>query len=168
MISFEIAANKPTDLSPCRDLLCLSERLQGTPARLEDKLRRLGPHSFTFCLDGRKSIQQLIGEMLLFELRWNQELNFLGIFNSLATIRTKTQHFNAKSMVVLLRDVRDLRKHTITNLESLKTQGIQSSAVVSKLQELAENDDNFLVDISKLCSDLLVSNHLMAVESDLE
>ena len=136
----------------------LFERLQGTPARLRDRVNSLSPYFFTISLDERNTLLEMVGDLITKESWWTYELNKINEANG--EISLHRENFNAKSMVVLLREFGIARMEIISQLnESYKyfgKLGLETSgaSIYDLGLTIAENDDLMLSSITKLIEEL--------------
>jgi uncharacterized damage-inducible protein DinB len=151
----------PVELFPT-----VAERLRGTPARIEEKVRSLSPAVLTRRDGEAWSIQEHIGHLLdLDELH----LGRLDDFNAgAATLRaadmqnTKTREadHNRRELKHLVQDFRRERRRFLERLEALSPQELSRSAVHPRLGQpmrvadmawfVAEHDDHHLARMTEL------------------
>ncbi|HTD98575.1 MAG TPA: DinB family protein [Mucilaginibacter sp.] len=147
------------------------ERLMGTPARLEEKLRYIPTEILTLKLDNTWSIKENIGHLTDLEPLWQGRLE--DIMNGeielrptdLANRNTDLANHNATSLEELLRSFRQIRAKTILMLEKIDEETIFKSALHPRLKTpmrtidlflfVAEHDDHHLARITEL-SKLLI------------
>lgn len=136
------------------------ERLAGTPARLEEKIRAISPEILTVQLNGSWSIKENIGHLTDLEPLWQGRLQ--DFLNGETTLRpadlqnTKTNeaNHNATPIDTLLKNFREARKRTIEMLDGLTEQQIFQTALHPRLKTpmrlmdsmlfVAEHDDHHL------------------------
>jgi uncharacterized damage-inducible protein DinB len=142
------------------------ERLCGTPARLEEKLRSISPEIFESKLDGAWSIKEHIGHLTDLEPLWQGRLqDFLDGKTELRpadlqNTKTNEANHNARSIETLLREFRQIRKQTIHQLETVTEEQVFRSALHPRLKTpmrlmdsflfVAEHDDHHLASITAL------------------
>ncbi|HJP61905.1 MAG TPA: DinB family protein [Mucilaginibacter sp.] len=142
------------------------ERLKGTPARLEEKMRSIPAEILDLKPGGAWSIKENIGHLTDLEPLWQGRLE--DIINGeeelrptdLANRKTDEANHNARSLNELLRDFRQIRTQTVLMLEKLDEQTIFKSALHPRLKTpmrtmdlflfVAEHDDHHLVSITEL------------------
>jgi len=142
------------------------ERLRGTPARLEEKLKSISPDRLEIKPGNTWSIKENIGHLTDLEPLWQGRLE--DIINGetelrptdLANKKTDEANHNAKSLEQLLADFRQIRLQTITMLEKLDEETIFKSALHPRLKTpmrtmdsflfVAEHDDHHLARITEL------------------
>jgi len=142
------------------------ERLAGTPARLEEKLRFISPDILAVQLQGTWSIKENIGHLTDLEPLWQGRLeDFLSGKTTLRpadlqNTKTKEANHNATPIDVLLKDFRQARKHTLEMLDGLTQEQIFQTALHPRLKTpmrlmdsflfVAEHDDHHLARITKV------------------
>jgi uncharacterized damage-inducible protein DinB len=142
------------------------ERLSGTPARLEEKMKLAAEAILETKQDNTWSIKENIGHLTDLEPLWQGRLE--DIMNGenelrptdLLNRKTDDANHNLKSLVTLLNDFRQTRAHTISVLEKLNEETIFSSALHPRLKTpmrtmdlflfVAEHDDHHLARITEL------------------
>lgn len=142
------------------------ERLRGTPARIEDRIRGIGS-DLLLKRDGEGwSIQENIGHLIEVEALWHGRLDDFA--NSLETLRpadmenrrTYAADYNAKPLEEVLKEFRTERGLLVTRLEQLDDSAIERTAHHPRLNQpmrildmmlfVAEHDDHHLARISEL------------------
>lgn len=164
---FEREFAYPTDL---RILPSLLERLQGTPARLEEKLAGITPEWLKTRLDGTWTIQENVGHLADLEPLWLGRLE--DIVNNEAELRptdlnneaTTLANHNAKPLPTLLERFRQQRLHTVQRLQEVDEAVLNRSALHPRMRTpmrptdlflfVAEHDDHHLARISELARQL--------------
>lgn len=142
------------------------ERLTGTPARLEEKMRRIPVKILETKPGGTWSIKENIGHLTDLEPLWQGRLeDFLNGEKELrptdlANRKTDEANHNAKSLDELLKDFRQTRMHTIHLIEDLDDEIIFRSALHPRLKTpmrtmdsflfVAEHDDHHLARITEI------------------
>lgn len=142
------------------------ERLSGTPARVEEKVRGISEHTLIFSSGNTWSIKQHIGHLIDLEPLWQGRLE--DIINGKSELRptdlgnTKTHraNHNAKLLPELLSGFREIRQQTMTILRSVDEETIFKSALHPRLKTpmrtrdlflfVAEHDDHHLVSMTEL------------------
>jgi len=142
------------------------ERLRGTPARLEEKLKSISPDLLEIKPGNTWSIKENIGHLTDLEPLWQGRLE--DIINGeielrptdLANKKTDKANHNAKSLEGLLMEFRQIRLQTITILEKLDEESIFKSALHPRLRTpmrtmdlflfVAEHDDHHLARITEI------------------
>lgn len=142
------------------------ERLRGTPARLEEKMRSVPAEILEIKPGGGWSIKENIGHLTDLEPLWQGRLD--DIINGeeelrptdLANRKTDEANHNARSLDDLLCGFRQIRAQTILALEKLDEQIIFKSALHPRLKTpmrtmdlflfVAEHDDHHLAMITEL------------------
>ena len=142
------------------------ERLRGTPARLEEKMRSIPAEILDLKPGGAWSIKENIGHLTDLEPLWQGRLE--DIINGeeelrptdLANRKTDEANHNTRSLNELLSDFRQIRSETVSMLEKLDEQTIFKSALHPRLKTpmrtmdlflfVAEHDDHHLVSIAGL------------------
>ena len=142
------------------------ERLMGTPARLEEKLKSIPQGSLTLKLDNAWSIKENIGHLTDLEPLWQGRLE--DIINGetelrptdLANRNTDLANHNDTSSEELLISFRQIRAKTILALEKVDEEMVFKSALHPRLKTptrtidlflfVAEHDDHHLARITEL------------------
>jgi hypothetical protein len=142
------------------------ERLRGTPARLEDRVKSIARETLTKRDGERWSIQENAGHLLDLESLVKQRLDeYLAGASALhaadmSNRKTHEADHNQVSMAAILTDFRAQRTHLVTRLDSLPLETFASVAhhprlkVPMRLVDMvffqAEHDDYHLARISEL------------------
>ena len=142
------------------------ERLAGTPARLEEKMKSVPAAVLETKPGGTWSIKENIGHLTDLEPLWQGRLeDFLNGEKELrptdlANRKTDEANHNAKSLDELLKDFRQTRMHTIHLIEDLDDEIIFRSALHPRLKTpmrtmdsflfVAEHDDHHLARITEI------------------
>jgi uncharacterized damage-inducible protein DinB len=142
------------------------ERLSGTPARLEEKLKSISPGVLTVRIDNTWTIKENVGHLTDVEPLWLGRLE--DIINGKAEMRaadlqnaqTRNANHNAVPIEELLSHFRQIRTHTIRMIEDLDDEKIFMSALHPRLKTpmrtidlflfVAEHDDHHLARITEL------------------
>lgn len=142
------------------------ERLQGTPVRLEHKLRSIPETFFDVKVDDTWSVKENIGHLTDLEPLWQTRLK--EIINGdkimsaadLQNTKTSLQKHNDSSIEELLNSFIKLRKETIDMLEKIEETIIFKSALhprinkpmrtIDLFQFVAEHDDHHMARISEI------------------
>jgi len=142
------------------------ERLVGTPARLEEKLRSISPESLNAKPDNTWSIKENIGHLIDLEPLWQGR--FEDIVNGekelrptdLANRKTDLANHNNKSLEELLSSFRQIRMQTISLIENIDEETIFRHALHPRLKTpmctmdlflfVAEHDDHHLARITEI------------------
>ncbi|MGH9603727.1 MAG: DinB family protein [Terriglobales bacterium] len=142
------------------------ERVRGTAARIEEKLRQL-PKEWLTRRDGEKwSIQEHVGHLLdLDALHLGRLDDYLAGAQTLRpadiTNRATTDaNYNQRDLTVVLSDFRDARAHFVERLEAWDPARLEQSAIHPRLKQpmrlldmvyfVAEHDDHHLAKMSEL------------------
>ncbi len=144
------------------------ERLRGTPARLEERVRRLSPRLLTRRPGERWSIQENVGHLGDLEPLWAGRLDDLLAGRGqlrpadLQNRRTHDAAHNDRDLEDLLGAFRAARMATVGRLDVLDSQGLRASARHPRLEQpmtavdlflfVAEHDDHHLAGITELVS----------------
>jgi len=144
----------------------LTERLAGTPARLEEKLKSISPGILENKPNNTWSIKENIGHLTDLEPLWQGRLE--DIRNNrqemrptdLANKKTDEANHNSKSLEILLREFREIRAKTLLLLQDIDEELIFKSALHPRLKTpmrtidlflfVAEHDDHHLARISAI------------------
>lgn len=142
------------------------ERVRGTPARIEEKVRQVSPPVLTRRDGDKWSMQEHIGHLLdLDELHSARLDDYLA---GAATLRpadttnraTTEANYNQRELATVLRDFRAARMHFVGRLEAWDPARLELSAIHPRLQQsmrlvdmvyfVAEHDDHHLARMSEL------------------
>ena len=142
------------------------ERLRGTPARLEERLRGLDGAVLTARVDDKWSIQENAGHLLDLEPLWAQRLDDFErgaerlSAADLQNRRTTDAHHNAANVTDILAAFRRERERFVTRLEgyddalvvrtSLHPRLAQPMRLIDHVFFVAEHDDHHLATITAL------------------
>ena len=142
------------------------ERLAGTPARLEEKMKSIPPEILEIKPEGTWSIKENIGHLTDLEPLWQGRLeDFLNGEKELrptdlANRKTDEANHNAKLLDELLKEFRQARMHTISLIENLDDEIIFRTALHPRLKTpmrtmdsflfVAEHDDHHLARITEI------------------
>ena len=151
----------PVELFPT-----VAERLRGTPARLEEKLRSLSPSVLTRRDGDAWSIQEHLGHLLdLDELHLGRIDDYLAGAETLRAAdmqnkKTYEADHNRREAKHLLQDFRRERRRFVERLESLSADQLSHSAVHPRLKQpmrvvdmawfVAEHDDHHMARMTEL------------------
>jgi uncharacterized damage-inducible protein DinB len=158
---FDFSTNQNT-------LPTLIERLEGTPVRLAEKLRKIEPDRYKIKPDDKWSILEHVGHLSDLEPLWQGRLD--DILNGeremrpadLSNQQTHEANHNEQSPRDLLDDFLMLRQATINSLRKLKDEDVFRSALHPRLKTpmrvidlflfVAEHDDHHLAAITELAA----------------
>lgn len=142
------------------------ERVRGTPARLEDMLRSLGPGTLTMRQGERWSVQENAGHLLdlesLFSQRLDEYLAGAEVLHAADMSNRKTYEaaHNLVSIELILREFRKQRTLLVTRLDGLQPQMFSRVArhprlnlpmrLVDMLVFQSDHDDYHLARIGEL------------------
>jgi uncharacterized damage-inducible protein DinB len=144
----------------------LLERLSGTPARLDEKIRSLPEEVLTVKIEGTWSIKENLGHLIDLEPLWlgrfedikngETELRITDLTNA----KTDLAGHNNKSTESLLKEFREIRNKTLLMLENMDEALIFKSALHPRLKTplrtvdhfvfVAEHDDHHLARITEI------------------
>jgi uncharacterized damage-inducible protein DinB len=142
------------------------ERLGGTPARLEEKLKGVSEDILTSSNDNKWTIKENIGHLIDLEPLWQGRLE--DIINGEIELRptdlqnnkTHLANHNARSLQELLSGFREIRTQTMTALRTIDGETVFKSALHPRLKTpmrtmdlfifVAEHDDHHLATITTL------------------
>ena len=146
------------------------ERVRGTPARLEERLRGLDPTTLTTRLEEKWSIQENAGHLLDLEALWSVRLDDFerGAERlhaaDLENRRTHEANHNASQIGDVLAAFRRERETIITRLEGYDETLVLRTALHPRLAQpmrlidlvlfVAEHDDHHLATITALMAKL--------------
>jgi hypothetical protein len=142
------------------------ERLTGTPARIEEKLKGINPEFYALKPDNKWSILEHIGHLSDLETLWQLRLDDLLQGREelsptdLNNTRTHQAQHHLKKPEALTMQFRELRALTVSRLEMLTDEQVYLSALHPRLKTpmrtidlflfVAEHDDHHLASISAL------------------
>lgn len=151
----------PVELFPT-----VAERLRGTPARVEEKVRSLSPSVLTRRDGEAWSMQEHLGHLLdLDELHLGRLEDYEAGAETLRAAdmqnrKTQEADHNRREVKHLLQDFRRERRRFVERLESLSPEGLARSAVHPRLRQpmrvidmawfVAEHDDHHLARMTEL------------------
>jgi uncharacterized damage-inducible protein DinB len=142
------------------------ERLRGTPARLEERLREVPPQVLTERYEGKWSIQENAGHLLDIEPLWDgrlddllagaQELRSWDLTNR----KTDEANHNSRPYEEILTAFRKARHRIVRRLEELEDAQLSATALHPRLRKpmtaadlfffVAEHDDHHLARITNI------------------
>ena len=144
----------------------LLERLAGTPARLEEKLKTIPSAILEKKPDNTWSIKENIGHLTDLEPLWQGRLEDIKNGEKelrptdLANRKTDEANHNNKSIELLLREFREIRNKTLLMLKDIDEEIIFKSALHPRLKTpmrtmdlflfVAEHDDHHLARITEI------------------
>jgi uncharacterized damage-inducible protein DinB len=144
----------------------ISERLRGTPARLEERLWEVPPDVLTERYDGKWSIQENAGHMLDIEPLWEGRLDDLlaGAHElrswDLTNRMTDEANHNSRPCEEILTAFRKARQRLVLRLEDLEDAQLTATALHPRLRQpmtavdlfffVAEHDDHHLARITNI------------------
>jgi uncharacterized damage-inducible protein DinB len=147
------------------------ERLEGTPLRLQHKLKALPPEALVWKPAGQWSIAEQTGHLADLEPLWQGRLQDIleGREQMRATdlnnSATNNANHNAQPLSALLERFSSLRQQTLESLRALREDDIFRTALHPRLQTpmrlqdlfifVAEHDDHHLAQMSALYQDYL-------------
>jgi uncharacterized damage-inducible protein DinB len=143
------------------------ERLRGTPARLEDRLRGVSRAVLTAKSDPSVwSIQENVGHLLSLEPLWAERLGQFqaGAEELVAWEETNSSTwsaaYNAQNLASILNRFRESRQRLVADFEGLPDQVLERTALHPRLKKpmrtldlvyfVAEHDDYHLAQITRL------------------
>jgi uncharacterized damage-inducible protein DinB len=151
----------PVELFPT-----VAERLRGTPARVEEKVRSLSPAVLTRRDGDAWSMQEHLGHLMdLDELHIGRLEDFLAGRETLRAAdmqnkKTREADHNRREVKHLLQDFRRERRRFVERLESFSPDQLARSAVHPRLRQpmrvvdmawfVAEHDDHHLTRMTEL------------------
>lgn len=153
--------NIPASLFPS-----LLERLRGTPARVEDRVRNLPPETLRKRQQESWSIQENVGHLLEVEALWHGRLDdyrsrcLILRAADMENRKTYAADYNTRALQEVLGAFRASRMRLVARLEELDEAGAELSALHPRLGQpmriidmvvfAAEHDDHHLVRIGEL------------------
>jgi uncharacterized damage-inducible protein DinB len=146
----------------------LIERLSGTPARLEEKIKSIHPDLLEMKPGNTWSIKENIGHLTDLEPLWQGRLEDIKNRSiemrptDLSNAKTDEANHNSKSIEKLLNEFRAIRKQTLALLTDIDDEIIFQSALHPRLKTpmrtmdlfifVAEHDDHHLARISAIAT----------------
>lgn len=146
------------------------ERLRGTPARLEERIRSLPSDILTRRPEDRWSIQENAGHLLDLEPLWLGRLEDVLVgaeelrVADLSNRGTDEADFNARPIDEILAAFRRERERLVDRLDALADEQVLLSALHPRLRQpmtvvdlfffVAEHDDHHLVRITEIVREL--------------
>lgn len=156
------------DAMPPERFATTLERLRGTPARLEERVRGVSTDALTRQTDGAWSAQEHVGHLLDLEPLWLRRAEqLLGRETELAPTdlanrRTFEARHNDRALADLLRGFRAARATLVARLQEASGATLSHAALHPRLRTpmtltdlahfVAEHDDHHLVTIGQLLS----------------
>jgi hypothetical protein len=153
--------------NPQNTLPCLMERLAGTPARLEEKIKNIEPAFLAVKFDNTWSIKENIGHLTDLEPLWQGRLDDFIMGNTelraadLSNNKTNEANHNNTPVELLLAQFRQVRGRTLHMLENVNEDIVFKTALHPRLKTpmrlidsflfVAEHDDHHLARITELC-----------------
>lgn len=141
------------------------ERLEGTPARLTDKIRRI-QRNLTLSINGKWSIQKEVGHLIDLEPLWHERaLQIIGnqsnlLAADLTNRKTHETDYDGMDIAALLAQFTSLRSNLMAVLRSIKDEDLEKSAIHPRLGTpmrlidlaffVAEHDDHHLAQMTLL------------------
>lgn len=142
------------------------ERLRGTPARIEDRVRGLEHAVLTRRPEDKWSIQENLGHLLDLEPLWESRIDELAAGASelraadLQNRKTEESRFNDRQIRDILAEFRTARARIVAKLESFTPTQLATTALHPRLQQpmsatdlaffVAEHDDHHLARITEI------------------
>jgi uncharacterized damage-inducible protein DinB len=142
------------------------ERLRGTPARVEERVRRLDSAVLTNRVADTWSIQENVGHLVVVESLWDGRIDELAAGAEhlrpadLTNRRTEDSRFNGLDLAEILAEFRAARRNIVAKLEGLTPAQLATRAIHPRLQQpmsavdlaffAAEHDDHHLARITEI------------------
>lgn len=141
------------------------ERLEGTPARLTDKIRRI-ERNLTLSINGKWSIQKEVGHLIDLEPLWHDralqiihnQSNLLAA--DLTNRKTHETDYDGMDIASLLAQFTSLRSNLMAVLRSVKDEDLENASIHPRLGTpmrlidlayfVAEHDDHHLAQMTLL------------------
>lgn len=149
---------------PPENLPEIVERLRGTPARIEERIKDIRRDLLTRRVGPEWSIQENIGHLLDLEPLWYVRMDELrsgaGVLTAADLQNTKTHEarHNERTISDILQELRKARLDIVQKLEGMNEHELRRSALHPRLKQLmnvvdlaffvAEHDDHHLATIS--------------------
>lgn len=154
------------DAQPASRFPVILERLRGTPARLEERLRDVAPARLTSQLDGAWSAQENVGHLIDLESLWHRRAQQLFAGETelaptdLANRRTFEAGHNDRPIADLLAEFRRVRQAFVALIAHADHTALARTALHPRLRTpmsltdlayfVAEHDDHHLATIAAL------------------
>jgi uncharacterized damage-inducible protein DinB len=159
--------NRTFDFTTTQNIFpSIIERLAGTPARLEEKLKSIPPDILSVRIDNSWTIKENLGHLIDLEPLWQGRLDDIlsGKMElrptDLQNTKTTLANHDAKPVDELLSNFRKIRNQTIELISDLNEEQIFKSALHPRLKTpmrtmdhflfVAEHDDHHLARITEL------------------
>ncbi len=142
------------------------ERLRGTTARLDERLKGVAPATLVARFDDKWSIQENVGHLLDVEPLWATRLGELlagaAVLKAadLENTRTREADYNRKPLAPVLQGFRGARADFVARLEDVPEAALARSALHPRLKQpmnitglcffVAEHDDHHLARITEV------------------
>jgi len=142
------------------------ERLRGTPARLEERLRAVAADTLVARVDDKWSLQENVGHLLDVEPLWATRLGELlcgATVLQAADVRNTRTHaagYNQKPLAGVLQGFRGARQDFVARLEAVPAAALTRSSLHPRLKQpmnvtdlcffVAEHDDHHLARITEV------------------
>jgi len=142
------------------------ERFRGTPSRLEVTTKNLTEEALTFKPEGKWSIKEQIGHLIVLEelniKRLDDFLNRKEILSAadMSNKKTHEANYNQKNINDLLKEFRETRKHIVDKLENFTKEQVaivslhprlkQKMRVIDLIYFTSEHDDHHLAKIREI------------------
>ena len=142
------------------------ERLAGTPARLEEKVKRIVPTKLDIKPDGKWSIKEEIGHLIDLEPLWSGRLDDFKEGKEelrpadLSNRKTHEADHNSKNIEDLLSEFRTERQFLLSKIKAFNDEDVDRTALHPRLKSpmklidlayfVAEHDDHHLARITEL------------------
>jgi DinB superfamily len=152
--------------SPVEIFPSMLERFRGTPARLEETTKDLAEEILTFKPEGKWSIKEQIGHLIVLEelntKRLDDFLNRKEILSSadMSNKKTHETNYNQKNINDLLKEFRETRKQIVNRLENFTQEQVaivslhprlnQKMRVIDLIYFTSEHDDHHLAKIREI------------------
>lgn len=149
------------------------ERLEGTPARMEEKMRRINPLFYNIGWEGKWSIQENAGHLLDLEPLWSSRVDDLIQGKKILTEadlsnkKTDQAQHNEASMESILRSFRAIRTGLVEKIHGMAEEELYVTSLHPRLKTpmrlidlayfVSEHDDHHLSRITEL--DSILSRH---------
>ena len=142
------------------------ERFRGTPARLAEATRNLTEKTLTFKPEGKWSIKEQIGHLIVLEelniKRLDDFLNRKEILSAadMSNKKTREADYNQKNINDLLKEFRETREHIVGKLQNFTKEQVaivslhprlnQKMRVIDLIYFTSEHDDHHLAKIREI------------------
>jgi len=144
----------------------IMERLEGTPARIKEKISKIAPSVLNLQSPEKWSIKKEIGHLIDLEPLWQQRIDQITsgesqmVVADLSNQKTHITPHDDRDIEELIAEFKQVRQKTMAKLNSLTDEDLDKSALHPRLMKpmriidlaffVAEHDDHHLAQITFL------------------